>query len=135
MTEKNDPAELWLYKVSLWLGSAALAIAGIVLTIWKTLDDAVVITILLGALSLASNFFIYLGMDKPMKDERARKIGTLAATYSWFITIVFMCFLLVTGYWGGRVFKPEELFGVLILVMVVTMLGINALLGRTGDVE
>jgi NADH:ubiquinone oxidoreductase subunit 6 (subunit J) len=110
MSDNKKPADPWLYKVSLWLGSAALAIAGIVLIIWKTLDDAIIIVILLGALTLASNFFIYMGMDKPLKDERARKIGTLAATYSWFITIVFMCFLLVTGYGSGRVFAPEELF-------------------------
>gem|GEM_PF-6661827 len=35
--EKGD--EIDLYKISMWLTSAALIISGIVLIIWKTIDD------------------------------------------------------------------------------------------------
>lgn len=135
MSDNKKPVDPWLYKVSLWLGSAALVIAGVVLIIWKSMDDVLAIVVLSGILVLLSNFFIYIGMDKPLKDERAKKIGTLSATYSWFITLAFMGFLLVSGYWSHRAFTPEELFGLVFVVMILSMLAINAYLGGKADVE
>lgn len=135
MSDKNKPADPWLYRVSLWLGSAALVIAGIALIIWKSMDDVLAIVVLSGILVLLSNFFAYIGMEKPLKDERVKKIGTVSATYSWFITLAFMGFLLISGYWSHRVFTPEELFGLIFVVMLLSMLVINAYLGGKADVE
>ncbi len=123
------------YKYCLWLGSAALVISGIALIIWKTFNDAIVITALVGISILASSLFYYLGISKPTEDERLRKIGTLAATYSWMTTMVFICFLMVFGYWNGRAFATSELFGIFMVVMVVSLLGFNAFFGYIGDVE
>ncbi len=135
MSNNKNALDGLLYNASLWLASAALAISGIVLVIWKTFNDVIVIVVFIGILVLVSSLFLYLGMEKPLKDERTRKIGTLAATYSWLVTLAFMCFLMVTGYWSHRVFAPEELFGLIMFVMVVSMLAINAYLGRREDVE
>jgi drug/metabolite transporter (DMT)-like permease len=135
MSNNKKPIDPWPYKVSLWLGSAALVIAGIVLVIWKSMDDILAIVVLSGILILLSNFFIYIGMDKPLKDERSKKIGTLSATYSWFITLGFMGFLLISGYWSHRAFMPEELFGLIFIVMILSMLAINAYFGGKADVE
>jgi hypothetical protein len=119
----------------MWLASAALVISGVALIIWKTFNDLIVIVIFIGILVLGSSLFLYLGMEKPVKDERTRKIGTLAVTHSWLVTLAFMCFLMVSGYWSGRVFASEELFGLIMVVMVVSMLLINTYLSRNGDVE
>ncbi len=135
MSNNKNVTGRWLYNVSLWLGSAALVISGVALIIWKTFNDIIVTVAFAGILVLVSGLFYYLGMEKPVKDERTRKIGTLAATYSWLVTLAFMCFLMVTGYWSHRVFAPEELFGLIMFVMVVSMLAINAYLGRREDVE
>jgi len=135
MSTNKNVTGLSLYNASLWLASAALVISGIALIIGKAFNDIIVIVVFIGILVLVSTLFYYLGMEKPVKDERTRKIGTLAATYSWLITLAFMCFLMVTGYWSHRVFAPEELFGLIMFVMVVSMLAINFYLGRRGDVE
>ncbi len=135
MSNNKNVSGRSLYNASLWLASAALVISGIALVIWKTFTDVIVIVVFMGILVLVSSLFYYLGMEKPVKDERTRKIGTLAATYSWLVTLAFMCFLMVTGYWSGRVFAPAELFGLILFVMVVSMLAINAYLSRRGDVE
>jgi Ni,Fe-hydrogenase I cytochrome b subunit len=74
-------------------------------------------------------------MSKPAEDERLKKVGTLAATYSWLVTIVSMCFLMGTGYWNGRVFAQEELFGLVMVVMVVSLLGFNVFFRSMGDVK
>jgi NADH:ubiquinone oxidoreductase subunit 6 (subunit J) len=134
MTKNRNRTEDW-YKISMWLASAALIIAGLVMIIWKTIDEALVITVLLGAIVIMFNFFQYLGMEKKSRDERIRKIGTLAATYSWYTTLVFMCFLLFSGYYAHRDFKVAELFGLVIFVMVSTMLIINSALNLKGDIE
>jgi len=65
----------------MWLTSAALIIFGIVLIIWKTLDDTIAIVVLLSIVILSTNFFQSIGMEKPAKDERIRKIGTAEDTY------------------------------------------------------
>ncbi|MBM4240450.1 MAG: hypothetical protein FJ150_02040 [Euryarchaeota archaeon] len=122
------------YRVSMWLGSAILIILAVYMIIWKTVDDFIAIMVLVGILIIVVNFLSYIGMEKP-KDERLKKIGTLAATYSWYITLAFMCFLLFSGYYSHRVFKPAELFGLVIFVMISTMLVINECLNLKGDVE
>jgi hypothetical protein len=123
------------YNLSMWLASAALIIAGLVMIIWKTLDESLVIIVLLGGSVIMFNFFHYMGMEKSARDERIRKLGTLSATYSWYITLIFLCFLLFSGYYAHRDFKVAELFGLTIFVMVSTMLVINTALNLKGDVE
>jgi L-asparagine transporter-like permease len=138
-TKKNDKVSKGssydLYNVSIWLGSAALIVDSLVLIIWKTMDDAVAIGLLLGIMVYIANFFAYIGMDETARDERLRKIGTYAATYSWYITLVFVVFLVITMYWGQNIHNPVELMGVTILVMVSTMLIANTVLSRKGDID
>lgn len=122
------------YKISMWLGSTILIILAVYMIIWKTVNDTIAIMMLVGILVVIGNFLSYIGMGKP-KEERLMKIGTISATYSWYITLGFMCFLLFSGYYSQRVFKPAELFGLVIFVMVSTMLVINECLNLKGDVE
>ncbi len=133
--EKSQTDELDLYKLSMWLASAALIVSGLVLVIWKTMDNTIAIVIFLSIVILSTNFFQSIGMEKPTKDERLRKIGTVAATYSWYATLSFISFLLVFSYWGGREYNAAEAFGLTILVMVSTMHVANIILNRRGDIE
>lgn len=123
------------YNITIWIGSAILVIVALALIIGKTMNDYLAVGMLLGAMIFLSSFLQYIGMEKPARDERVRKIGTLSTTYSWYVTLIFVCFLLVTGYWSGVPRTPAELLGVTIFVMVVTMLGINTYLNWRGDVE
>jgi arginine exporter protein ArgO len=72
-------------------------------------------------------------MDNP-KDERLMKLGTTSATWSWFTTLGFICFLLFSGFYSNRQFQPTEIFGLVIFVMVSTMLVTNTYFNLKGDV-
>jgi len=124
-----------MYKISMWIGSAILLLCSFYLMATKTMNDFAAIGLLLGILIYVSSFFASIGMEKTARDERLRKIGTLAATWSWYITLVFVSFLVVSMYWAQRIHDPIELMGLTIFVMVSTMLVANAILSRTGDID
>ncbi len=124
-----------LQNVSIWLGSAALMFSGLTLMMTKTMSDLLSVILLLGIMALITNFFTYVGMDKKGQDERLRKIGTFATTYSWYITLVFVSFLVLNMYWAQNIHNPLELMGVTILVMTSTMLIANTILSRKGDID
>jgi len=124
-----------LQNISIWLGSAALMFSGLTLMITKTMSDLLSVILLLGIMALLTNFFTYVGMDKKAQDERLRKIGTFATTYSWYITLVFVSFLVLNMYWAQNIHNPLELMGVTILVMTSTMLIANTILSRKGDID
>jgi hypothetical protein len=122
-------------NISIWLGSAALMLSGLIMMVTKTMSDILVVIILLGATAYLTNFFIYVGMDKKAQDERLRKIGTFATTYSWYITLMFISFLVINMYWAQNIHNPIELMGVTIFVMTSTMLIANTILNRKGDID
>ena len=124
-----------LQNVSIWLGSAALMFSGLTLMITKTMSDLLSVILLLGIMALMTNFFTYVGMDKKAQDERLRKIGTFATTYSWYITLVFVSFLVINMYWAQNIHNPLELMGVTIFVMTSPMLIANTILSRKGDID
>ena len=123
------------YKIVMWIGSALLIVSSLVLIFTKTMNDYVVTGLLLGIMFYTVSFFGYIGIDDEVKDERLRKIGTLAATWSCYITLVFVSFLVISMYWADRIRDPVELMGVTIFVMVAVMLVVNIILSRKGDIE
>jgi hypothetical protein len=136
---KNKPTDKInkQYKASMglmWIGSAILLVSAVYMIIWKTFNDTIAIGVLLGAMMFIISFFSYIGMERP-KDERLMKVGTMSATWSWYITLMFMCFLLYSGFYSHRQFQPAELFGLVIFVMVSTMLVLNTYFNLKGDVE
>lgn len=138
--ENVEEGKKWLddynwHNISIWLGSAALMVSGLIMMATKTMNDLVSVMLLLGIMALVSNFFTYVGMDKKAQDERLRKIGTYATTYSWYITLTFVSFLVLSMYWGQNIRNPIELMGVTIFVMTSTMLVGNTILGLKGDID
>lgn len=121
-------------KALMWIGSLILLVSAVYMIIWKIFNDIIAIGVLIGAMIVLISFFSYIGMEKP-RDERLIKVGTTAATWSWYISLMFICFLLFSGYYTPRQFQPAEIFGLIILVMVSTMLALNTYFNRKGDVE
>jgi len=132
-TDKIDKQYL-ASKALMWIGSAILLVCAVYMIIWKTFNDIIAIEVLIGAMVIIISFFSYIGMEKPA-DERLIKVGTMSATWSWYITLMFMCFLLFSGFYTPRQFQPAELFGLVIFVMVSTMIVLNTYFNRKGDVE
>lgn len=131
---ENENYKYKANKALTWVGSAILIVSSLYLIIWKTFNDVVTTSVLIGAMFFIISFFTYLGMDKP-RDERLMKVGTTAVTWSWSITLSFMCFLLYFGFIGHRNFQVPEIFGLQIFVMVSTMLVLNTYFNFKGDVD
>lgn len=123
------------YNLSIWIGSFILMISGIILMVTETMNDLLEVFMLIGIVAFLTNFLTYIGMDDEAKDERIRKIGTYATTYSWYITIIFISFLVIDMYWAQNIHNPLELMGVTIFVMVFTMLIGNIILRYKGDID
>jgi hypothetical protein len=121
------------HNVPIWLGTILLIISGLLLITGKKVDQIIALMVLLGIMSIMVNFFNYVGMEKP-RDERLQKIGTLSATYSWYITLVFISFLLITSFWAGRERNMAETIGITIIVMSASLLAINTYLTSKGDI-
>lgn len=101
----------------------------------NNMNDYTAIGLLLGMTIYIVSFFAYMGMEKTTRDERLRKIGTLAVTWSWYITLIFTGFLVVSMFWADRIHDPIELMGLIIFVMITTMLVANTILSRIGDID
>lgn len=124
-----------MYKISIWVGSAILIVTSLYLMATKNMNDYTAMGLLIGMIIYIVSFFAYIGMEKTAGDERLKKIGTLAATWSWYITLVFVGFLLVSMFWAQRMHDPVELMGLVVFILVTTMLVANTILSRVGDID
>ncbi len=123
------------YKATIWIACFLLLVSSIYLMIVKEINDVVVIVVFVSILTLIVNFFVFIGMAKPLQDERTRKISTAAATYAWYFTLAVMGFFLFTGYYAGRLFTAAEMFGLFTLLLVGGWIASYVYLNVKGDVE
>jgi uncharacterized membrane protein len=135
MGDNNEAVRLGVIKASMWLGYLVMIGLGLAMAVFEWSDGNASLAILFCVVIFTANFFGFLGMEKPSKDERARKIGTYAATYSWYITLVAMCFLVIWNIAFNLNMSVARFFGIILLVMVTTLMVINAYKAWKGDVE
>jgi hypothetical protein len=135
MSTNADDIRLGIVKLSMWLGYAVMIGLGLAMALFEWSDGNASLAILFCMVMFTANFFGFLGMEKPSKDERAMKIGTYAATYSWFITLVAMCFLVIWNIAFSMNMSVARFFGITLLVMMTSMMVINAYKEHKGDVE
>jgi hypothetical protein len=120
---------------SFWLGTLLLIITSAVIYLTQSINDITAVAVLLGIMLTVSSFFAYIGASPDARDERARKIGTLAATWSWYVTISFTAMVLVFSYWNGREFSTAQLLSTVVFIMSASMLVVNTYFSLKGDVE
>jgi hypothetical protein len=122
--------------LSVFLGGILLVICGVLLMLGDTLDNILWLEVLIGLGLFGGGLFEFLGLSKPLKDERVARIGTRAATYSWYAVLVLVGFLaMVFGFGGGYKITMSQAVGMILIVMVTSILILNWYLGRQGDVE
>jgi hypothetical protein len=121
--------------VSYWLGSLLLIVTSASIYLTQSMNEIMAIAALMGIMLLGSSFFAYIGVSMDARDERARKIGTRAATWSWYVTISFTAMVLVFSYWNGREFSTAQLLSTIVFIMTVSMIVVNTYLSWRGDAE
>lgn len=122
------------YKISIWIGSLLLIISSINLIFYKSINFYTSSMLLIGILLYSSDFLNYIGIGKS-KNDSIRNIGIYATAWSWYITLIFNGFLIITMYWSNNVREPSELMGIIILVMVITMHIANLIIGSKDDLN
>jgi hypothetical protein len=122
--------------ISMMLGGALLIACGVVLIMGDTIDNILWLEVLLGLGLFGGGLFEFLGLREPLKDERVARIGTRAATYSWYSVLVMVGFMaMVFGLGGGHKITMPQAVGSILIAMVVSIFLFNWYLGRKGDVE
>jgi FtsH-binding integral membrane protein len=122
-------------RASFWLGSLLLVVTVAIIYISQGINDITAVGVLLGVMLMLSSFFDFIGASRDARDERARKIGTLAATWSWYITMSFTGMLLVFSHWNHREFATAHLLSTIVFIMIASMLAVNTYFNLKGDVE
>ncbi len=122
--------------ISVGLGGLLLIACGVLMVLGDTLGDILWLELMLGMGLFMGGMGELIGIKKPMKDERAARIGTLAMTYSWYTVLLWVFTIaLVFGFGGGYKITMPQAVGTTLIVMVVSIFGFNWYLGRKGDVE
>jgi hypothetical protein len=135
MNANKNADQLGIIKASMWLGYLVMLGMSLALIVFEPEDGNATLAVLFCVAIFTANFFAYIGLEKPAKDERARRIGTLAATYSWFVTLVAMCFVYIWDVAFSIHLSVPRFLGILLLVMIATMAGLNFYFGRKGDID
>lgn len=134
VTEAKNNGKTDVFTISIWVGSAALILSGIILMFFNGTGDVLAVTVLIGILAFMVSFFSYIGMEEP-KDERLKKIGTMATTHSWYLTLLIIGSFLISSIWSGKEYISVSSLGLILLVMVSTMFSVNVYFNTKGDVE
>jgi hypothetical protein len=74
-------------------------------------------------------------VDVPESDERTRKLGAYAATYSWLLTLVLIAVLFWVDYFTVVTLTVAQALGATLFVMVLSMNVFQWYFSGKGDVE
>jgi hypothetical protein len=74
-------------------------------------------------------------VDVPERDERTKKLGAYAATYSWLLTLVLIAVLFWVDYFMVVELTVAQALGTTLFAMVLSMNVFRWYFSRKGDVE
>ena len=134
LTEAVNKATIDILKLVNWFGSAAIILAGLLLLFNKSFTSVAGVILALGIFAFMISFYNYVGMEEP-KDERLKKIGNAATTYSWYLTLLLMGSTIVSCIWSGESNISITNLGLILSAMVAIMMGSNIYFNIKGDVE
>ncbi|HTY90936.1 MAG TPA: hypothetical protein VMC84_07130 [Methanocella sp.] len=125
----------WLYKLSMFLGAAALIIDSLVMVWTGTFDDYIFVGLLLGLMCMILSFWQYIGASPETRDERMLRVSTYAITLSWFCTVMAIGFAAILAYNMHVQYNGVQAMGFALLVGLATMLGWLAYYNNKGDLD
>lgn len=121
--------------ISVYLGGVLLIACAALMMAGDTLGELLWLLVMMGMSLFIGGMSEFIGLKKPLKDERAARIGTLAATYSWYsVLFLVSTIVMIFGFGGGYKVSMTQAVGAILITMVATMLAFNWYLGRSGDV-
>lgn len=131
--ETIDPkSRLNLIKVGYWIMIIYMIFLGLALIFEGGFIEDFWVMGLFTIIFMGFYFWSYLGIGSGFRDERLAKAAGKAATFSWFVVILSIGFLVMLG---GQL--PEitsaQLAGMLLIIMAVSISMANEWFKRVGD--
>jgi len=121
-------------KVLLWAVFAVYVFSVATQLFWEGIPAWVPLVLFsFGAMMLAYALRVIRHGDEPKHDERTRKLGAFAASWSWFLTLLAISVLFWLDYLEIFRFSSQELIGFTLFFMVFTMIAFRWHLARKGD--
>jgi len=122
--------------ISVYIGGILLIACAVLMMMGDTVGGILWLEVMLGLGLFMGGMSEFLGLRKPLKDERAARIGTLAMTYSWYTVLLLVSSItMVFGFGGGYKISMTQAVGTILITIVVSSLGFHWYLNRKGDVE
>ncbi len=135
MTLISQKDKLWNYKVSLFIGSIALVMEGLIMMWSEKIDFPIVVGLVFGLISLTVSFWHYIGASKDMRDERMLRVGTYATTLAWYSTmIIIVCAAIIANY-AHIQYSGVQAMGFALSLGIACMLTWLAFYSTRGDVD
>lgn len=135
MTLVSGKDKLWNYKVSLFIGSIALVIEGLIMMWSNKIDFPIVLGLVFGLLALTISFWHYIGASKDMRDERMLRVGTYATTLAWYsTTMIIVCAAIIANYMNIQCSSIQAM-GFAISVGIASMLAWLIFYSARGDIN
>ncbi|MGC9445029.1 MAG: hypothetical protein ACP5E9_08930 [Candidatus Methanospirareceae archaeon] len=125
-------------KRILWLMVWMAVLAGILFTVvWRGVNSISVSTVISIIIAVLVAWFVRwrrMG-ELPERDERTKKLGAYAATYSWLLTLVLIAILYWVDYLAVVKLTVTQVLGLTLIVMVLSLNLFRWYNLRRGDVE
>jgi len=126
--------KLWNYKFSLFIGSIALVIEGLIMMWSDKIDFPMVLGMVFGLLALTVSFWHYIGASKDMRDERMLRVGTYATTLAWYSTMMIIVAAAIIANYAHIQYSGVQAIGFALSVGIACMLAWLAFYSTRGDV-
>ncbi len=123
---------LWVSAIAMLMVCACIIVVGDSRPLYT-----VVLFLTLAAISVS--LWPYIGMGKPLKDERAARAGAKAGLVAWYVSLIATVLMAVVLAWLPEWFDVRlsavQVLGVLAAIMVVSMVGLYEYMIRKSDPE
>lgn len=135
----GDEEEKMKKSMKAWwlLAKVAVLAALLLLVLWSgvnTVSVSAVISMLI-AIIVVGFLRWKRTAEVPESDERTKKLGAYAATYSWLFTLVLIAVLFWVDYFTVVKMTVAQVLGITLFVMVLSMNVFRWYFGKEGDVE
>jgi hypothetical protein len=121
-----------------WLIAKVAVLAALMLAVlWRgvnTVSVSAVISMIIAAI-IAGFVRLKRAAEVPESDERTKKLGAYAATYSWLFTLVLIAVLFWVDYFTVVKMTVAQALGTTLFVMVLSMNMFRWYFSRRGDVD
>jgi hypothetical protein len=126
-------------RMRLWVSAIAMLMVCACITVMGDSRPLYTVVLFLALAAISVNLWPYIGMQKPLKDERAARAGAKAGLAAWYVSLLATVAMAVVLAWLPESFDVHltlvQGLGIVAAIMVVSMVGLYEYMVRKSDTE